>query len=295
MNADLKNMYEQFSGGITFGHYEEIEGRQVWELAHAWAEQREPAYDLSARSVLSADPHVWNQRFFLTVGDNPFLNETEVENSRLAVHQAIAEIFFDKWAVEKRTFEYWYDQERNAQQRNYAQAAVRAIRDRGDAVVAIVSGAKPGLDLLNKMMLSPYENLLQTVIDIFARAKDGGFRPKEETSELMKGFALANRIAEAPYNKLESMMWAVIAMRAGGGQKEPPNVGMATDIKTVSRLLPTAMSCSLIENAGRYSRTSQADSSRRWSSGSTRCRQDRSSLRIYAVCAKECPSSTSRG
>ena len=73
----------------------------------------------------------------------------------------------------------------------------------------------------------------------------------------MKGFALANRIAEAPYNKLESMMWAVIAMRAGGGQKEPPNVGMATDIKTVSRLLPTAMSCSLIENAGRYSRTSK--------------------------------------
>ena len=119
-------------------------------------------------------------RFFLTVGDNPFLNETEVENSRLAVHQAIAEIFFDKWAVEKRTFEYWYDQERNAQQRNYAQAAVRAIRDRGDAVVAIVSGAKPGLDLLNKMMLSPYENLLQTVIDIFARAKDGGFGPKKK-------------------------------------------------------------------------------------------------------------------
>ena len=96
----------------------------------------------------------------------------------------------------------------------------------------------------------------------------------------MKGFALANRIAEAPYNKLESMMWAVIAMRAGGGQKEPPNVGMATDIKTVSRLLPTAMSCSLIENAGRYSRTSQADSSRRWSSGSTRCSKIGVPLRI---------------
>ena len=47
-------------------------------------------------------------------------------------------------------------------------------------MVAIVSGAKPGLDLLNKMMLSPYENLLQTVIYIFAEQKMGVFGPKKK-------------------------------------------------------------------------------------------------------------------
>ena len=56
MNADLKNMYEQFSGGITFRNFPEIEMAQVWEMAHAWAESREPAFNFSARSVLLQIP-----------------------------------------------------------------------------------------------------------------------------------------------------------------------------------------------------------------------------------------------
>jgi hypothetical protein len=238
MNSDLKNMYEQFSGGITFRNFPDIEAKQVWELAHAWVEQREPEFDFSARSVLSADPDVWNERFYLSFADNPFLDETEVASSRQAVHQAIAEIFRDKWAAEDRSFEYWYDQERNEQQKIYASAAIQAVGDRAQAMTAIISGVNPGLDLLEKMMMSPQEGLLQGVIDILGRGENGSMRPKEETTEFMRSFAVANRIAEAPYNKLEAMMWAVIAMRARGGQRDPPNVGMATDIKTISRLLP---------------------------------------------------------
>jgi hypothetical protein len=238
MNADLKSMYEQFSGGITFRNFPEIEMDQVWEMAHAWAENREPVFDFSARAVLSGDPDEWNERFFITVGDNPFLDETEIVSSRQAVHQAIAEIFREKWAVEDRSLEYWYDQERNDQQRLYAIAARQAIVERADAMVAIISGVNPGLGLLEKMMMSPQENLLQGVIDIFGRGENGSVRPREEAAELMRSFAVANRIADAPYNTLEAMMWAVIAGRARGGQREPPNQGMATDIKTVSRLLP---------------------------------------------------------
>jgi hypothetical protein len=73
MNADLKQMYEQFSGGITFKNFPDIEAQQSFELAHAWAEQREPAFDYSPMNVLSADPNEWNNRFFITFGDSPFV------------------------------------------------------------------------------------------------------------------------------------------------------------------------------------------------------------------------------
>jgi len=49
---------------------------------------------------------------------------------------------------------------------------------------------------------------------------------------------LENRIADAPFVKLQSLMFAAIAMRAAQGQKEPPNEGTATDINTVAHLLP---------------------------------------------------------
>ena len=43
---------------------------------------------------------------------------------------------------------------------------------------------------------------------------------------------LENRIADAPFVKLQSLMFAAIAIRAAQGQKEPPNKGTATDIDT---------------------------------------------------------------
>jgi hypothetical protein len=55
---------------------------------------------------------------------------------------------------------------------------------------------------------------------------------------LAKGFLERNLMADAPFNKLQSLMFAAIAMRPAQGQKEPPNKGTATDIDTVAHLLP---------------------------------------------------------
>jgi hypothetical protein len=209
-------MYEQFSGGISFDRFHDIEALQIFELAHAWVEKREPVFDFSPGRVLSADPDEWNERFFITVGDNPFVDEVEIENSREAVHQGIARIFHDIWAVEKRSFEYWYDLERKSHQKNLAKMAMRAMTERNKAAAAMLSVAEPGIDLVSKMLPSEAENLLNGVLDIFSRSEDGGIRPKSESTELMKSFAIANQRAEAPFNKLEAMMYAVIAMRAAG-------------------------------------------------------------------------------
>ena len=53
-----------------------------------------------------------------------------------------------------------------------------------------------------------------------------------------KSFGDANRISEAPFVKLQALLYASLAMRAAGGQKELPNEGTNTDIETVAHLLP---------------------------------------------------------
>jgi hypothetical protein len=68
--------------------------------------------------------------------------------------------------------------------------------------------------------------------------RTGGERTPEEVAALEKSFGETNRIAEAPFVKLQAMMFAAIAMLAAVGKKEPPNEGMTTDIETVAHLLP---------------------------------------------------------
>ena len=52
-NAELKKTYEALSGGITFEAFDSIKSMQIGELALAWAEHREPAFDFNSRRVLS--------------------------------------------------------------------------------------------------------------------------------------------------------------------------------------------------------------------------------------------------
>jgi hypothetical protein len=54
----------------------------------------------------------------------------------------------------------------------------------------------------------------------------------------MLSFFTENRMSEAPFNKIASAMYASIALKAAGGQKEPPNQGTFTDVGLISTLLP---------------------------------------------------------
>ena len=68
--------------------------------------------------------------------------------------------------------------------------------------------------------------------------RGGGERSGEEIGHLETEFGKANRIAEAPFVRLQSLMFAAMAMRAAHGQKEPPDEGTTTDVETVAHLLP---------------------------------------------------------
>ena len=105
-------------------------------------------------------------------------------------------------------------------------------------MLALRPGAEMSLEELGKMMTSPEEALLEGLNRIMQFPRDGGERSPEERDRLEKGFGDANRSSEAPFVKLQALMYASLAMRAAGGQKELPNEGTNTDIETVAHLLP---------------------------------------------------------
>lgn len=237
-NAELKKTYEALSGAITFKSFESIESQQICELARAWTEQRAPRYDFDPRRTLSKNPNQWNERYYITSGDNPFIVPAKLKIHRTSMHAQIAHMFRDVWAKERRTFQYWYDLERFGFQGHLSNAVVRSRQERLKAVFARRPGAEISLDQLEKFLPSFAETLLAGLENIMRFSRDGQERSPEERNLLEAEFGKANRVAEAPFVRLQALMFASIAMRAAGGQKDPPDEGTTTDIDTVAHLLP---------------------------------------------------------
>jgi len=237
-NAELKKMYEHLSGGVTFDSFEAIQSRQIGELAHAWSEGQEPEFDFNARKVLSEDPNKWGKRYYITFQDNPFVIPANIKAARATMHAHITHLFRDVWSKEKRSFQYWYDLERNGFQGYLGRAVLKARRERLETMLAFRPGVEPSLEVLGKVLGSPEEALCEGLRHIMQFPRTGGQRTPKEVAALEKSFGEANRIADAPFVKLQAIMFAAIAMSAAGGKKEPPNEGMTTDIETVAYLLP---------------------------------------------------------
>ena len=237
-NAELKKTYEALSSGITFNAFDSIKSKQIGELALAWAEGREPAFDFDSRAILSSDPNEWSERFYIVSGENPFISEARLRQVRAGLHANIARLFRDVWGKEKRGFEYWYERERTGFQAFLLKAVVNNSRERREAVMSCKPGEEPSLEALDKVLPSFPETVIASIEHVMQFPRDGGMRSHEEQTELGKSFLLQNRIANAPFVKVQSLMFAAVAMRAAHGQKEPPNEGTTTDIDTVAHLLP---------------------------------------------------------
>lgn len=237
-NAELKKTYEALSGGITFEAFDSIKSQQIGQLALAWVEHREPAFDFNPRTILSRDPNGWAERFYIVSGDNPFISAPGLRQVRSKLHAHIARLFRDVWGKEKHSFEYWYELERTGFQGYLLKAAVRHKHERVEAVLSHKPGEEPPLEVPDKILPSFQERVIADIKQVMRFPRDGGMRTPEEQAKLWTSFFEENRIADVPFVKLQSLMFAAIAMRAAHGQKEPPDEGTATDIDTAAHLLP---------------------------------------------------------
>lgn len=62
--------------------------------------------------------------------------------------------------------------------------------------------------------------------------------PEEEIRPKMTEFLLSEALVDVPFNRISGSLFAVMAMKAAAGQKEPPNRGTVADVNIVSTLLP---------------------------------------------------------
>ena len=237
-NAELKKTYESLSGGVTFNAFDSLKSKQISELALAFSEGRKPVFDFDPRRILSSDPNEWNERFYIVFGNNPFISEARLRQVRAELHANIARLSRDVWSKEKHNFDYWYELERTGVQGYLLEAAVKHKRERAEALFSQKPGEEPPLEVLDKILPSFPEGVIASIDHVMQFPRGGGMRSPQEQAELGKAFLLRNRIADAPFVKLQSLMFAAIAMRAAQGQKEPPNEGTTTDIDTVAHLLP---------------------------------------------------------
>lgn len=237
-NDELKRTYEALSGGVKFKSFHDISIDQIGELALAWSEDREPRFDFDPGHVLTRDPNEWAERFYIVFADNQFVIPSELQQARDEMESHISRLFRDVWAKEKQTFKYWYDLERQEYQGHLGKAVMRSRRDRIQAMLGYRHGIEMSLEDVSKMIFSPAEALYEGLKRIMRFPRDGPERSAEECIRIEKSFGDANRISEAPFVKLQALMYASLAMRAAGGQKEVPNEGTNTDIETVAYLLP---------------------------------------------------------
>jgi hypothetical protein len=234
----LKRLYEELGSGNWFKHFDKIKALQIVELARAWSDEREPAFTFDPSSVLGREPHRWNERFYLTSQNNPFLNAKDLRRRRDAIHDTIAQLFTDLWREEKHDFFYWYDRERNGYQTSLHRSMVQARERRIDALAHTVHGHTVTPALLGAVLPRFAETLYQSINQVFRFRPDRTQRTEEEWLAVSNSFGAVNRIAEAPFVRLSSMMYAALAMRAANGQKTPPDTGIRTDIDIVAHLMP---------------------------------------------------------
>ena len=223
----LKNTYEYFSGGVKFRNAEDIRRFQIAEVAHAWIRNEAPKFDFDAKQITYGGLHHWWDRFRVSV--NTFKGDLidELRKSREVARSGLAEVFED-WQKEKPTFEDCFAAERNAYGQYLLAGFIADTQKRHEAF----AGLRP-LDL-EALLPSAHTVCVMNVIEVF---KSAGVAEKDLMQTAVEFFG-SGAASSAPFNIIAASMWASLALKAGAGQKEPPNQGTATDVDIVPTLLP---------------------------------------------------------
>lgn len=221
----LKSTYERLSGGVTFRGFEHVRLNQGFQLVHAWVKGIDPQYDFDAEKISYGRIHQWNDRVYVTTGSMKTNLVDSIRQAREASHDELEKIF-KRWKRENRTYEEVYEIERTG----YLQGLIAEYKRVLAARNSILTGKMPDLD---SILHCEGEILQKCVVETVYQEK-GASRLKELSIKFFKD----NLPKELPFNKIQSALYAVLAMKAVAGQNKCPNKGTVSDIRFISTLLP---------------------------------------------------------
>jgi hypothetical protein len=223
----LRRLYEQFSHGVSFYDSETIRHFQVTVLARAWIRDETPTFEFDSTRVTRGGLHEWDDRLLITVKMKYDDFVDGIRAARDKAHQGMASVFA-RWQTERKSFRGWYEEEAMAFGRGIVQLYVGWTA----TCYKMAKGLVP-FDI-DAIMPTTSVFLITSLKRVFSEAGV----PEEEVWPQTIKFLTSKALMDLPFNRISGSLYAVLAMKAAAGQKEPPNRGTIADVNIVSTLLP---------------------------------------------------------
>ena len=222
----LEACYEMLSYGVRFYDSHSIRRFQLSEHAKNWiCGEPDKPLTLDIHTVVTCSINVWPSD--IRVSANLNYDDTVIHDLvkwRDGMQQGLCEVF-KRWRTEKgRTFNDWFEEEA----RGYGEVTLKAYNE---------AKVNSFLSLLRHGVLTEAPesvNAVQAVMEVF---REAGISPEQIWLKTQEYF-LSPHLRNVPSIKIVSMLYAALARKAAGGQKRPPNRGMANDIESLSSVLP---------------------------------------------------------
>lgn len=226
----LKSMYNLLSGGTKFKHIETIKLNQIFNHARDWITgNNQNSFEGDSADAIHGNINKWQNRIYVTVDFEQSENLVEqIRTVRVQIHEGLLEVF-ELWQNDKgKSFEDWYEHEREeygkliiTTHENYILKRIKY--DYGDRTITP-----------EELIPPEYVSLRFHIKNEFSKV---GVDENDLDSKLIEYFT-SEDFKELPLVKISSMLFASLARKAASGQKRPPSRGMFDDTEFISNLLP---------------------------------------------------------
>jgi hypothetical protein len=224
----LKSMYDYLAWGVSFQDPDFIHRSQLATAVKAWLRSEVPIFDYDPQHFVHGRLDHWGDRLLVTIrGEYPDYVD-DLRRVREEVADGIGRAF-ERWSASRGArFRDFFDEEWKA----YGNRLLLVYKDWVERSLNVALGTEPPSEV------SFFPAPAATTFNILARVVEENGIPVEKARPKLVEFFRSEMLGTVPFLRISASMFAVLAMKAAAGQKEPPNRGTATDVNVVASLLP---------------------------------------------------------
>ncbi len=205
-HRSLKGTFEALSLGVSFYDFETIKRFQLSEHLRNWLRgQPERISEIESRRVLHKDPHVWTDRFLITLnlGQIPRYVEA-VKAEREAAHEALSSVFQGWKENPDVTWEQWFEEEAL----DYGPSILRGyLRD-----LAKFREVNEGRRPLSENDVFLTETQISVTL-LLREIRDAGIAEEQVWQKLVEFLHLPSHKI-VPFNRIGAALYASVARKA---------------------------------------------------------------------------------
>jgi hypothetical protein len=224
----LRKMYEFFASGCSFEDYEDISRGQLYYHVQSWVNGSSEIMVLDANDVIHGNPNEWQDKLNIIINLRPSPEMIqEMRDGKARMHAGYSRVF-EKWQSEPNNFQYWFDKEWRA----FGPTTFKCFLTEMDRKQKLAIGQTPWT--LNDILPS---TAYLRVLGILRGLEKAGVPVEARATKAME-YLHSDALQYLPYNRVCATLYASVAVKAGAGQKNPPDSSFAADVEIIGGLLP---------------------------------------------------------